>query len=69
MYLIVNSITEKEYVTILIPLTAVMPLTRTFQRFRTFAVFVRHLHVRTQHSMCKGQTIRVKPQLAIQSKQ
>ena len=66
MGVIVSSITERKYVTILILLTAVMPLTRTFQGFRTFAVFVRHL--RTQHSICKGQTIRVKPQPAIQSK-
>ena len=36
------------HVTILIPLTAVMPLTRTFQGSRTFAVFVRHPP--TQHS-------------------
>ena len=39
----------------------------THKNFCTFAVFVRHL--RTQNSMCKGQTIRVKPQPVIQSKQ
>ena len=48
MDVLVSSTTEWKYVTILIPLTAVMPLTKTFQGFRTFAVFVRHL--RTPHS-------------------
>ena len=40
---------------------------KNFSRISQFAGLVRHL--RTQHSMCKEQTIRVKPQPAIQSKQ
>ena len=59
MDVILSSTTERKYVTILITLTAVMPLTRTFLGFRTFAAFVRHLrtpHSNVQRADYQGQT-------------
>ena len=60
MDFIVNSITERKYVSISIPLTAVMPFnTRTFQGFHTFAGFVRHLRKQNsnvQRADYQGQT-------------